>query len=116
MASRWADPFRNNLKNNDFIDGNVCASQAVLCPHGGLPKEIPMSDFRDDPNFVHQEMREYDSRVQWAAVAVMLLLCAGLILAAAWPAGETQTALNGPAAETTGSATTMPPATMPRRP
>ena len=32
-----------------------------------------MSDFRTDPNFRH-DMREYDSRVQWAAVAVILLL------------------------------------------
>ena len=27
-----------------------------------------MSDFRNDPNFVRDEMRDYDSRVQWAAV------------------------------------------------
>jgi hypothetical protein len=63
-----------------------------------------MSDFRDDPNFIRHEMREYDSRVQWAAVAVILLLVGGLIIAAAYTGGETQTAMNSPAAETTGSA------------
>ena len=36
-----------------------------------------MSDFRDDPNFMRHEMHDYDSRVQWAAVAVILLLVGG---------------------------------------
>ena len=53
-----------------------------------------MSDFRNDPNFVHQEIQEADSRVQWAAVAVILLLVGGLIVAAAWTGGDTQTAMN----------------------
>ena len=43
-----------------------------------------MSDFRNDPNFVRHEMNEYDSRVQWAAVAVILLLVGGMIFAAAY--------------------------------
>ena len=45
-----------------------------------------MSDFRNDPNFVHREfeMNDYDSRVQWAAVAVILLLVGGMIVAAAY--------------------------------
>ena len=42
-----------------------------------------MSDFRNDPNFVRHELNEFDSRVQWAAVAVILLLVGGLIFAAA---------------------------------
>ena len=62
-----------------------------------------MRDFRDDPNFVRHEMRDYDSRVQWAAVAVILLLVGGLIIAAAYTGGDTQTAMNGPVAEMTGS-------------
>lgn len=62
-----------------------------------------MSDFRNDPNFVRDEMRDYDPRVQWAAVAVILLLIGGLIVGAAYTGGETQTAMNSPAAETTGS-------------
>jgi hypothetical protein len=71
-----------------------------------------MSDFRKDPNF-SQDMQEYDNRVQWAAVAVILLLVGGLIVAAAWTGGDTQTASNGPAIETTGSGGStgnMPPA------
>jgi len=76
-----------------------------------------MSDFRNDPNFVQHEMREYDSRVQWAAVAVLLLLVGGLIMAAAYTGGETQTAMNNPAVETTGSGDPMgSTATMPTPP
>lgn len=68
-----------------------------------------MSDFRNDPNF-SQGMQEYDNRVQWAAVAVILLLVGGLIVAASMTGGDTQTA-NTPAIETTGSGSTatMPP-------
>jgi hypothetical protein len=64
-----------------------------------------MSDFRNDPNFAHREleMNDYDPRIQWAAMAVILLLVGGLIVAAAWTGGGTQTAMNGPAVETTGS-------------
>ena len=76
-----------------------------------------MSDFRNDPNFVHHEMREYDSRVQWAGVAVILLLVGALILAAAYTGGDTQTAMNSPAVETTGSGGSMgSTATMPPQP
>jgi hypothetical protein len=79
-----------------------------------------MSDFRSDPNFPRYEMNDSDVRVQWAAVAVILLLVAGLIAAAAWTGAEPQTA-NGPAIETTGSGAslgstaTMPPAQRPPR-
>lgn len=67
-----------------------------------------MSDFRNDPNYVREEMGAYDDRVQWAAVAVILGLVGGLIFAAAFTGGsETQTAMNSvpkaPAIETTGS-------------
>ena len=73
-----------------------------------------MSDFRNDPNFVRQEMQDYDSRVQWAAVAVILLLVGGMIFAAAYTGGETQMANNGAAVETTGSGGSMgSTATMP---
>ncbi len=76
-----------------------------------------MSDFRNDPNFVRNEMRDYDNRVQWAAVAVILLLVGGMILAAAYTGGETQTAMNSPAVETTGSGGSMgSTATMPAPP
>ena len=76
-----------------------------------------MSDFRNDPNFVRNEMRDYDSRVQWAAVAVILLMVGGMILAAAYTGGETQTAMNSPAVETTGSGGSMgSTATMPAPP
>ena len=76
-----------------------------------------MSDFRNDPNFVRREMSDYDSRVQWAAVAVILLLVGGMILAAAYTGGETQTAMNSPAVETTGSGGSMgSTATMPAPP
>jgi hypothetical protein len=78
-----------------------------------------MSDFRTDPNFPRHDMNDDDSRVQWAAVAVILLLVGGLIVASAWTSGE-QTA-NGPAIETTGSGgslgstATMPPPQRPAR-
>jgi hypothetical protein len=76
-----------------------------------------MSDFRNDPNFVRNEMNDYDSRVQWAAVAVILLLVGGMIFAAAYSGGDTQTAVNSPAAETTGSGGSMGSAqTMPTSP
>jgi hypothetical protein len=76
-----------------------------------------MSDFRNDPNFLRHEMHEYDSRVQWAAVAVILLLVGGLIVAAAYTGGDTQTAANSPAIETTGSGGSMgSTATMPAPP
>jgi hypothetical protein len=78
-----------------------------------------MSDFRNDPNFVHRDIQETDSRIQWAAVAVILLLVGGLIAAAAWTGGDTQTAMNSPApaAETTGSGGSMgSTATMPTPP
>ena len=65
-----------------------------------------MSDFRSDPNFPRYDMSDNDSRVQWAAVAVILLLVGGLIVASAWTSGEQQTA-NGTAIETTGSGGSM---------
>jgi hypothetical protein len=68
-----------------------------------------MSDFRSDPNFPRGDMQQYDSRVQWAAVAVILLLLGGLILASSWT-GDTQTASTGTAVETTGQS--MEPAQM----
>ena len=49
-----------------------------------------MSDFRADPNFPHREMSETETRVQWAAVAVILLLVGGLIAMSAWTSGPTQ--------------------------
>jgi hypothetical protein len=75
-----------------------------------------MSDFRNDPNFAHQEVQETDSRIQWAAVAVILLLVGGLIVTAAWTGRDTETAMNSPAPTATttgsggsmGSTTTMP--------
>lgn len=72
-----------------------------------------MSDFRTDLNFSRGDMGKYDTRVQWAAVAVILLLVGGLIVAAAWTGGDTQTASNGPAIETAGSAPSGSTATMP---
>jgi hypothetical protein len=79
-----------------------------------------MSDFRADPNFPRYDMNDNDSRVQWAAVAVILLLVGGLIVAAAVSDVDNQTA-NGPAIETTGSGgslgstATMPPPQRPAR-
>ena len=49
--------------------------------------------------------------------AVILLLVGGMILAAAYTGGDTQTAMNSPAAETTGSGGSMgSTATMPAPP
>ena len=68
-----------------------------------------MSDFHHDPNMRYgfEDMQPYERRVQWAAVAVLLLLCGGLMIAAMYSGGDTQTALNTPAGETTGSASSM---------
>lgn len=74
-------------------------------------KEDVMSDFHHDPNVPRNgfdEMRPYEKRIQWAAVGVLLLLCAGIFGAALFFSGDTQTAMNSPAAETTGSAANMP--------
>src|SRR5258707_9287750 len=80
-------------------------------PGGGLAKEGSMSDLHHDPNYPRhgfEDMQSYDQRVQWAAVAVLLLLCGGILVAAMFSGGDTQTALNTPAAETTGSASPTP--------
>lgn len=66
-----------------------------------------MSDFHRDPNIPRngfEDMRPYETRIQWAAVGVLLLLCGGIFLAALFSGTDTQTAMNSPAAETTGSA------------
>jgi hypothetical protein len=52
--------------------------------------------------------RDYNPRVQWAAVAVLLLLVGGIIVASMYSGGDTQVASNRPAAQTTGSATPIP--------
>src|SRR5882757_6138569 len=83
---------------------------------GGLAKEVSMSDLHHDPNVPRhgfEDMQPYDQRVQWTAVAVLLLLCGGILVAALFSGGDTQTAMNTPAVETTGSANTM--ATPPRQ-
>lgn len=75
-----------------------------------------MSDFHHDPNFPRdgfEDMRPYEKRIQWAAVAVLLLLCGGIFVAALYSGNDTQTAMNSPSAQTTGSANatmTTPPA------
>jgi hypothetical protein len=72
-----------------------------------------MSDLHRDPNMSRtgfEDMQSYDQRVQWASVAVLLLLCGGIIVAAVYSGDETQTAMNKPAVETTGSASPIPPA------
>lgn len=61
-------------------------------------------DPRFDPNLRHgaEEMSPYDKRVQWAAVAVLLLLVGGIFVAAMYSGGsDTQTAVNVPPAQTT---------------
>jgi hypothetical protein len=51
---------------------------------------------------------DYDPRVQWAAVAVILLLVGGIIAASMYSGNETQIASNRSAVETTGSASPIP--------
>jgi hypothetical protein len=66
----------------------------------------------NDPNLRYgnvEEMGQYDKRVQWAAVAVLLLLCGGIFVAAMYSDGsDTQTAMKVPSAQTTGQATPAP--------
>ena len=66
----------------------------------------------NDPNLRYgnvEEMGQYDKRVQWAAVAVLLLLCGGIFVAAMYSEGnDTQTAMQIPSAQTTGQATSAP--------
>ena len=70
-----------------------------------------MSDPRYDSNFPRDSMpADYNPRVQWAAVAVLLLLVGGIIVASIYSGSDTQVASNRPAAETTGSATPIPTA------
>ena len=57
-----------------------------------------MRDLQDS-NFPREGMHDYDSKVQWAAVGVILLLCAGLIVAASYSGNEKQTAMNTPSIE-----------------
>jgi hypothetical protein len=72
-----------------------------------VAKEETMSDFHHDPNIPRngfEDMQPYEKRVQWAAVGVLLLLCGGIFAAALFSGTDTQTAMNSPAAQTTGSA------------
>jgi hypothetical protein len=66
----------------------------------------------NDPNLRYgnvEEMGQYDKRVQWAAVAVLLLLCGGIFVAAMYSEGsDTQTAMKVPSAQTTGSGASGP--------
>jgi hypothetical protein len=99
----------------------MAAAAGFICQPRKLTreKETLMSDFRNDPNFAQHDVQEYDSRIQWAAVAVILLLVGGLIAAAVWTGGDTQTAMNSPRStvETTGSGGSMgSAATMPEPP
>ena len=76
-----------------------------------VAKEETMSDFHHDPNFPRngfEDMQPYEKRIQWAAVGVLLLLCGGIFVAALFSGNDTQTAMNSPSAETTGSAANMP--------
>jgi len=81
-----------------------------------------MSDFRNDPNFRNdpsferQAIDNFDPRVQWASVAVILLLVGGLIVAASYTGDETQVANNGATVETTGSGSMGSAATMDKPP
>ncbi|WP_157100285.1 hypothetical protein [Rhodoplanes sp. Z2-YC6860] len=73
-----------------------------------------MSDFHHDSNVPRNgfdELGAYEKRIQWAAAGVLLLLCAGIFALALLSGGDTQTAMNSPTAETTGSAAnlTAPP-------
>ena len=68
-----------------------------------------MSDLRHDPNFARGPMHEYDTPVQWAAVAVTLLLCGALIVASFWNGGGTRTAMNSPSMEQLTPIPTTPP-------
>jgi hypothetical protein len=80
-----------------------------------------MNQLHNDPNLRYgnvEEMGQYDKRVQWAAVGVLLLLCGGIFVAAMYSDGsETQTAMKIPSAQTTtGQATPGPaPAPTPQR-
>jgi hypothetical protein len=74
-----------------------------------------MSDPRYDPNFPRHDMAgDYNPRVQWAALAVLLLLTGGIIIASMYATNDTQVASNRPAVETTGS--TGPTQQPPQRP
>jgi hypothetical protein len=67
-----------------------------------------MSDIHSDPNFPRRTMRENASSV-WIGVAALALLIVFFVVIGMYPAGERQTAMNGPSAETTGSASPIPP-------
>jgi hypothetical protein len=75
-----------------------------------------MSDFHHDPNMPRngfEDMQPYEKRIQWAAVAVLLLLCGGIFVAALYSGNDTQTAMNSPSAQTTtgsGGGMGTPPA------
>jgi hypothetical protein len=77
-----------------------------------------MSDPRYDPNFPRYDMpRDYNPHVQWGALAVLLLLIGGIIIASMYSADDTQVASNRPAVtETTGSGSVSPIPTSPPAP
>jgi hypothetical protein len=70
----------------------------------GQQKEVSMHDLRNDPNMPHGPMQDfYNDKVQWAGVAVILLLAAGLIFAGVYSGNETQMASNQSPTEIMGS-------------
>ena len=80
-----------------------------LGQQGGSPKETAYERLPQcTRTFAREVMQDYDGRVQWAAVAVILLLVGGMIFAAAYAGGETQMANIGATVETGGSTATMP--------
>jgi hypothetical protein len=96
--------------------GNCRERKPDVACFPGQQRRFAMTDVRSDPNFPRDAMREYDTRVQWAAVAVILMLCGAVIAGAAFYSGgdREQTAMNSPDLQTVVPATPAP--ARPQRP
>ncbi len=51
---------------------------------------------------------EHEGRAFWTAIALLALLVGGIAMASMYSGSDTQTAMNKPQAETTGSGTAVP--------
>jgi hypothetical protein len=58
----------------------------------GQQRRFAMSDLRFDPEMRRIAMNDYGARSMWAAIAIILLLVGGLIVAGTYSAGDTQIA------------------------
>ena len=93
---------------------NRTARKAVLLQTGFPARRFAISDLHlhpshPNPNAPEPQIEiEHEGRAFWTAVALLALLVGGIAMASMYSGADTQTAMNKPQAETTGSGTAIP--------